>query len=100
MLSRFIQILKTKVAVEAKKKGERVPGGLPLWQVRYFDHNVQNEYGFVSQLRYIHRNPVKRGLCAKPEDWPWSSFRAWALGEVGVVEVESELFGARREAGG
>jgi len=99
MLSRFIQILKTKVAVEAKKKGERVKGGLPLWQVRYFDRNVRNDEGFIMQLRYIHRNPVKRGLCAKPEDWPWSSFRAWALGEAGVVEVESELVAARREAG-
>ncbi len=22
----------------------------------------------------IHRNPVKRGLCERPEDWEWSSF--------------------------
>ena len=97
-LSGFIQMLKTTVAVEAEKRGEREAGKMPFWQTRYFDHNVRNEEGFITQLRYIHRNPVKRGLCARPEDWAWSSFRAWALGEAGIVEVESELFAARREA--
>ena len=29
-------------------------------------------------IRYIHRNPVKRGLVERPEDWPWSSFRHYA----------------------
>ena len=37
---------------------------------------------FVEKLRYIHRNPVERGLAAKPEDWPWSSFGHYAAGEI------------------
>jgi hypothetical protein len=41
---------------------------------------------------------VKRGLCRVPEDWPWSSFRAWGLGEVGPVEVENEWTARRRDA--
>jgi len=40
-----------------------------FWQKRYYDFNVQNHRQFVEKLRYIHRNPVKRGLCANPEDW-------------------------------
>ena len=97
-LSDAMQVLKTRVAIEARKLGKRSAGGLPFWQARYFDHNVRNYAGFVTQLRYIHRNPVKRGLCSAPELWPWSSFRAWAFGEDGVVEVESEMRGTRREA--
>jgi putative transposase len=97
-LAKAMQMLKMSVSIQARKQGERIAGELPFWQTRYFDHNVRNHEGFLTQLRYIHRNPVKRGLCAKPEDWPWSSFRAWALGEVGVVEVESEMVAARREA--
>lgn len=27
--------------------------------------------------RYIHRNPVEAGLVARPEDWPWSSYRGY-----------------------
>ena len=44
-------------------------------QKRYYDFNVCDHDQFIEKLRYIHRNPVKRGLCAAPEDWEWSSFR-------------------------
>jgi putative transposase len=40
-----------------------------------------------SLLRYMHRNPVTRGLVASPEQWFWSSFRAYFLGETGLVRV-------------
>ena len=45
----------------------------------------------------MHRNPVKRGLVVKPEDWPWSSFRHYMTGTEGVVEIESEWTGRKRE---
>jgi putative transposase len=61
-----------------------------LWQKRYYDRNVRDHDEFVEKLRYIHRNPVKRGLVAKPEDWKWSSFRHYACGEACGVEIESE----------
>jgi putative transposase len=41
----------------------------------------------VEKLRYIHRNPVKRGLVEAPEMWKWSSFRAYAYQELGLVRV-------------
>jgi putative transposase len=98
MLPRAVQMLKCKVSLQARKEGKRVAGDMPFWQTRYYDHNVRSSEGFVTQLRYIHRNPVKRGLCTAAEEWPWSSFRAWALGDIGIVEVESEMNVARREA--
>ena len=94
----FMQILKSKVSLQAHKQGASRAEMPNFWQERYFDHNVRNHEGFITQLRYIHRNPVKRGLCREPGSWPWSSFNAWALGGDGVVEVESELRAARREA--
>ncbi|MGD0734965.1 MAG: transposase [Terracidiphilus sp.] len=98
LLPSFMQILKGKVSLRARRHAARTLEISHFWQERYFDHNVRNHEGFVTQLRYIHRNPVKRGLCSMPQDWKWSSFRAWALGEDGVVEVESEIRAARREA--
>jgi REP element-mobilizing transposase RayT len=50
-----------------------------FWQKRYYDRNVRDEREFVDKLRYIHRNPVKAGLCKLPEAWRWSSFRHYAL---------------------
>jgi putative transposase len=61
----------------------------PFWQARYYDRNVRDHDEFTNDLKYIHRNPVKRGLVEKPEDWPWSSYRSYALHEQGTVAVES-----------
>src|SRR5271166_5707897 len=44
----------------------------------------------IEKLRYMHRNPIKRCLAAKPEDWKWSSFRSYACGEEGVVKVNRQ----------
>ena len=98
LLPGFMQILKSKVSLQARRQVAGTAEMSHFWQERYFDHNVRNHEGFVTQLRYIHRNPVKRGLCARPQHWKLSSFRAWAIGEDGVVEVESEIRAARREA--
>jgi len=61
-----------------------------FWQKRYYDRNLRSEREFKEKLRYLHRNPVKRGLVQEPQDWKWSSFRHYALREKGVVEIESE----------
>ena len=68
-----------------------------FWQKRYYDFNVRDHDQFVEKLRYIHRNPVRRGLCQAPEDWEWSSFRHYATGIEGRVEIESEWTARKRE---
>ena len=68
-----------------------------FWQKRYYDFNIRNYPQFVEKLRYIHRNPVKAGLCERPEDWEWSSFRHYATGCEGRVEIESEWTARKRE---
>ncbi|HUK46479.1 MAG TPA: hypothetical protein VLW06_02765 [Terriglobales bacterium] len=35
----------------------------------------------------MHRNPVTRGLAASPEQWRWSSYRFYWLGEPALVRV-------------
>jgi putative transposase len=70
-----------------------------FWQKRYYDFNIRNYAQFVEKLRYIHRNPVTAGLCARPEDWEWSSFRHYANGFEGRVEIESEWTARKRERG-
>jgi putative transposase len=60
------------------------------WLARYYDFNVWTERKRIEKLRYIHRNPVVRGLVIKPEDWEWSSFRHHLNGAEGIVEIESQ----------
>lgn len=59
----------------------------PVWEKRFYDFNVWSPQKRIEKLRYIHRNPVRRGLVEKPEDWIRSSFRSYASGEVGLVRV-------------
>ena len=72
----------------------------PFWERRYYDFNVWTENKCVEKLRYLHRNPVKRGLVERPEDWAWSSFRHHISGEEGIVQIESRWTARRREQQG
>ncbi len=63
------------------------PGPAPVWQRRFYDFNVWTEEKRIEKLRYMHRNPVRRGLVAHPEDWQWSSFRTYAFGVQGRARV-------------
>jgi len=51
------------------KPGFGLSGEQHFWQKRYYDFNIRNYPQIVEKLRYIHRNPVKAGLCERPEDW-------------------------------
>jgi putative transposase len=61
-----------------------------IWQARFYDFVVFTENKRVEKLRYIHRNPVKRGLVLEPQQWSWSSYRQYADGERGVVLVNEQ----------
>ncbi len=58
-----------------------------IWQPRFYDFVVFSEHKRVQKLRYMHRNPAKRGLVLEPQQWPWSSFRHYAYNEPGPVTV-------------
>ena len=63
------------------------PLGRAFWQARFYDFNVWTARKRFEKLRYMHRNPVKRGLVESPEQWRWSSYRFYLLGEIGPVRV-------------
>lgn len=59
-----------------------------LWQREYHDRLIRDRDHLGSAIRYIHRNPVKAGLCALAEDFRWSS--AWKRRADDVVEWREE----------
>jgi putative transposase len=78
-LSLAIQILKQRFS---KTRTEEY-----VWEPRYYDFNVWSSEKRIEKLRYIHRNPVVRGLVAEPDGWKWSSFCGYRDGEDGVVRL-------------
>lgn len=95
-LAEAIHFLKLSSA-KSMPRAFRAAQANPFWQKRYYDRNIRSKREFRIKLRYLHRNPVKRGLVAKPEEWKWSSFRHYALREKTPVEIESEWTARDRE---
>jgi putative transposase len=78
-LSKALQALKISVSRRLVQR--------PFWQPRYYDFNVFTHNKRVEKLKYMHRNPVTRGLVTSPEDWPWSSYRHYLLNEPTAVSI-------------
>lgn len=91
-LAIILPILKQKTLRRLKSKSE-----LQFWQRRYYDFNVRTEEKTAEKLRYMHRNPVTRGLVSNPEDWPWPSYRHYQTGQRGTIEIESHWTAFHRE---
>ena len=90
-LDNSLRALKGQISKELKDDRDH------FWQKRYYDFNVFTAAKRVEKLKYMHRNPVSRGLVPKPEDWPWSSFRHYSTGEAGRVEIESPWTARKRQ---
>jgi putative transposase len=98
-LSVVMQVLKQRVSrqVQQRRRRKQATSQLELWkppatpphfwQPRFYDFNVFTQHKLVEKLRYIHRNPVARGLVESPEQWHWSSYRFYTYGEKGPVKI-------------
>jgi putative transposase len=96
--STVMQVLKQRTAralLPKRKKNPRQPSLFEetrrraFWQARFYDFNVFTTRKRVEKLRYMHRNPVERGLAESPEQWRWSSYRFYLLQEAGSVQVNA-----------
>jgi putative transposase len=50
-----------------------------VFGARFSSWLIESEEHLAAAIRYVLENPVRAGLCDRPEDWPWSGTRA-ALG--------------------
>jgi putative transposase len=51
------------------KKGER-----DVWQRRFWEHFIRDDFDLTRHIEYIHYNPVNHGYVKSPSDWQYSSF--------------------------
>lgn len=98
IIARSIKTQTSKFAIAELKRSSRgetqvpmTPDGRPrFWQHGGgFDRNVRNDTEFTKAIRYIHRNPVERGLVTRPEDWKWSSVRWWMGVRAGEIVCDT-----------
>lgn len=53
-----------------------------------YDRNIISEDEFAEKLLYIHRNPVKRGLVDRPEQYKWSSANWYGAERSGYIKLD------------
>jgi putative transposase len=82
--SKIIQAVKLSVS-RRLAIGDEFSGR--FWQSRFYDFNLWSQQKEIEKLKYMHRNPVVRGLVVSPEDWRWSSYRSYAYAEAGLVRI-------------
>ena len=98
-LARALQSLKSASARMARRVEPKLANTTAhFWQARYYDRYLRDFAEFSEKLCYIHRNPVRRGLCEAQEDWRWSSFRHYHSGTDVGVEIESQWTARVRRA--
>ena len=68
MLQRF-----SSVHARTLRRKQENQGTGAVYQSRFRAHAVQKNEAFLKVKTYIEQNPVKAGLCPKPEEWAWSS---------------------------
>jgi REP element-mobilizing transposase RayT len=42
-----------------------------VWQNESFDHALRSSESLWEKVEYVQHNPVRKGLCPRPEDYPW-----------------------------
>ncbi|NNG22688.1 REP-associated tyrosine transposase [Telluria aromaticivorans] len=46
----------------------------PIWQRRFWEHQLHDEHDMERHIDYIHFNPVKHGLIQAASAWTYSTF--------------------------
>ncbi len=76
ILSTLKRPFSTSIRHELIGNGMNIPSR--FWQPGGgYDRNIFSVEEYREKIEYLHANPVRRGLVASPQDWPWSSFRAY-----------------------
>ena len=66
-LSKWVKSLRTILGKELLRVGFQKPH----WQEGFFDHLLRSAESYAEKWDYVRMNPVRAGLCEKPEDWPF-----------------------------
>ncbi len=59
-----------------------------VWQDGFCPEIIFSRKFLEQKARYLHANPVRKGLTDDLAQWRYSSFRAWAIGDLAPFPVD------------
>ena len=69
-LEKAVQFIKGGFSYRAKKE---LGSNMEVWQKGFSDHRIRDAGDYLQHVEYIRRNPVRKNLCERPEEYPYSS---------------------------
>ncbi len=75
----FSKQIEPEEAVAASRKTKRERG---IWQRRFWEHLIQDEWDYEHHINYIHYNPVKHGYVTTPIEWKYSSIHRFIQADL------------------
>jgi len=72
-LEKAVQFIKGGFSYRAKKE---LGSNLEVWQKGFSDHRVRDASDYRIHQIYVQQNPVRKHLCERAEEYPYSSARA------------------------
>lgn len=73
-----------------KRKGK-------LWQENYYEHVIRNQLDFEEKINYIHKNPYRSGLTQELENYKYSSYTNYYLGDNSLIKIDYPNFDVIRK---
>ena len=55
-----------------------------------YDRNLRSARDVHEKIHYVHENPVRRKMVEKPEDWPWTSYRAHYVSTDEPIHIDRD----------
>lgn len=95
--SSFLQRIFNSYTQAINKRYSRVG---TLFQGSVKKRIIEDDDYLAETIKYIHLNPVKAGLCQKPENWLYSDYREWielVRTTRNIASVRDNIFGSARD---
>jgi putative transposase len=70
VLAQWVRMLKRKLS-------KAIGSELPHWQDGFFDHLIRHGESYTEKCEYVRQNPVRAGLTAVADEWPWQGEIVW-----------------------
>lgn len=84
-LSGSIKVISASYAIWYNVKNDRVGH---LFQSRFKSEVVETPGSLLRVVRYIHRNPVKAGICQSVSHYKYSSFPEYIFGRKEIIDYD------------
>ena|SRR5579863_6749735 len=69
-LEKAMQFIKGGFSYRAKKE---LGSNMEVWQKGFSDHRIRDVGDYLHHVSYIRQNPVRKHLCERAEEYPYSS---------------------------